>query len=287
NGRIERELFDVGVALEFDAFDYSDDYLDQARALQGNRPVTYFKSTFETLRLKKQYDLIINVAALHHCACLESLLERLANALQPDGLFVNWDYVGPNRNQYSAEHLHELMAFNNSFPARFMTKHPLQFGIDTFIRGDITEAVRAADVISTFEHFFEVVERRDLGGGIAYQLLWNNVEEFSKNDPEAKALLKQIIDHDRSQTKKRRVPTLFAFFIGSSRAAVTTLAEDANKYYRDRVEAELERQLEENARLSERVRQLEMEMDASMLQRFPVSSQETFFRKVLNFFKLC
>ena len=285
NGRIERELYDAGVALEFDAFDYSDNYLDQARALKGDRPVTYFKSTFETLRLEKRYDLIVNVAALHHCACLDSLLERLANALHPDGLLVNWDYVGPNRNQYTPVHLRELTQFNDALPVRFRTKHPLQFGVDTFIRGDITEAVRSADVIPAFERFFQVVERRDLGGGIAYQLLWNNIEEFGKDDPEAKALLLRIIDHDRNQTKKRRVPTLFAFFIGSPRAAAIALSEDADKYYRDRIETELERQIQENSRLTELTVQLERERDVAMSQQMVISSQETVLKKLINFLR--
>jgi len=285
NGRIERELYDTGVALEFDAFDYSDDYLGQARALKGDRPVNYFKSTFETLCLDKQYDLVINVAALHHCACLESLMEKIANALQPDGLFVNWDYVGPNRNQYTVAHLNAIMAINESLPARFQTKHPFRFGVDTFIRGDVTEAVRAADVLPTFEHFFEVLERRNLGGGIAYQLLWNNIEEFSKEeDFEAKALLQQIIDQDRIQTNNRSVPTLFAFFVGSPRQAVTALQEDANKFYRDRIEEELERQMSENIHLAERIQLLEKERAEGLRQTIPIVPRQTFLQRVLRFF---
>ena len=246
NGRIERELYDNGIALEFDAFDYSDTYLNEARAKKGTRPINYFKSSFESLSLQKKYDLVVNVAALHHVECLEALLEKIALSMPPYGMFVNWDYVGPNRNQYTDEHLKLMESVNASLPPKYQTKHPLRHPLETYIQGDITEAIRSAEILPAFETHFEMIERHNLGGGVAYQLLWNNIEEFTGDDPEAKAILQKIIDLDERYTQHKVVPNLFAFFIGSPRQASREEQARIAAFYHQRLGELQDMQKEEN-----------------------------------------
>lgn len=285
NGWAERELYDNGVALEFDAFDYLDSSIELARQQKGDRPINYFKSSFNELVLEKQYDLIVNVGALHHAASLDELLNKLALAMSPEGIFVNWDYVGPNRNQYTDENMKLMTELNESLPPRFQTKHPLRLGVDSFIKGDITEAVCSSDIISTFEKYFEVIERRNLGGGIAYQLLWNNISEFLKEDPEAKAQLEKILNMDALHTKNRTVSNLFAFFIGEPRHYATTLQESTGKFYLSRLESQLELQLKENANLSERIRELEQKQATNAQQNLSMIGHESFLKKIAKIFR--
>lgn len=275
NGRIERELYDIGIALEFDAFDYSDTYLDEARRQKGSRSINYFKSSFDSLSLDKQYDLVVNVAALHHVDCLDSLLKRIAEAMPPYGMFVNWDYVGPNRNQYTDEHLQLMESVNASLPPKYQTKHPLRHPLQTYIQGDITEAIRSSEIIPTFEEYFEIIERHNLGGGIAYQLLWNNIDEFLQNATEAKVLLQKIIELDETYTRNKEIPSLFAFFLGSPKQKIEELRKSITNFHNGKTADLLEKQSTEDTALHQQ-REVIMSKMADAPKAKPVSILERF-----------
>ena len=126
NGWVERSLIDRGIAEHFDAFDSAEHYLKEAEAQKGTRSIRYFQSGFATFQPRERYDLIVNVAALHHAQYLYRHLSRLTGALAPGGVFVHFEYVGPSRNQYSEDHVSRMAAVNQSLPARFRTTHALQ-----------------------------------------------------------------------------------------------------------------------------------------------------------------
>ncbi len=224
NGWVERELFDLGVASHFDAFDPNPAYLEQADQLKEDRSIDYFQATFTDFKSEHQYDLVINVAALHHAQYLYKCTQRLASALAPDGLLISWDYVGPSRNQYSDSHLALMQKANQDLPERFRSTHSFRPPLRTIVTGDPTEAVHASEISRAIEHYFTIEEWRELGGGIAYQILWNNIAEFEKGDPEAREVLDRLIELDAEHTRSRRVPNLFAFAVARPRSTGTRLA---------------------------------------------------------------
>jgi 2-polyprenyl-3-methyl-5-hydroxy-6-metoxy-1,4-benzoquinol methylase len=211
NGWVERDLYDRGIAEHFDAFDASSHYLETAERQRGSRSITYRQANFDDYVPDGKYDLMVNVASLHHVRFLFRMSHVLANALEPDGLFVHWEYVGPSRNQYSDDHLALLHAINHAMPVRFRTSHPLRHELSTFLAGDPTEAIHSADIVHALEHHFETIEFKPLCGGLAYPLLWNNLAEFRKGDAEAAATLEWLLRLDEAVTDSGVVPTLFAF----------------------------------------------------------------------------
>jgi SAM-dependent methyltransferase len=213
NGWVERDLFDRGIALHFDAFDISDHYLREAEAKRGNRSITYFRSSFDSFTPNKTYDLIVNVAALHHARTLYGFLLRLAPALESDGIFVNWDYTGPSRNQYPLRQVGLMLKVNALLPTRFRTNHPIRPSLRTLLTFDQTEAVHSSEIRRAVNSSFDVIESAELGGGIAYQLLWNNLDEFEKDDATARSALQYILAADEAHTREGNVPSLFSFFI--------------------------------------------------------------------------
>lgn len=213
NGWVERDLYDRGIAEHFDAFDIAEHYLETAKSLRGERSIRYFASDFASFVPTERYDLIVNVAALHHACRLYGFLKRLAPSLTDEGIFVNWDYVGPSRNQYSCPQVRQMREINRRLPPRFRTPHPLRPALNDMLAGDPTEAVHAADIVHAVGCYFDFIERRDLGGGIAYQLLWNNLSEFEKHDQDARDTLSTLLREDAERTARGDVPTLFSFFI--------------------------------------------------------------------------
>lgn len=219
NGWVERELHDLEIARHFDAFDPNPGYLEQAHELKGDRSIDYFQATFSDFPLDRDYDLIVNVAALHHARYLYRTLERLARALVPHGLLVNFDYVGPSRNQYSSKHLDHMVRANRSLPEAFRTPHSLVPPLQTMVREDPTEAVHSEEVLPAMELYFETVERHDLGGGLAYQILWNNIEPFAdETDERAQRELERLLTLDWELTRTREIPTLFTYLLARPRS---------------------------------------------------------------------
>ena len=210
NGWVERQLYDLGIGLHFDAFDNTEKYLKEARSLAGNRDIHYFKADINNLRLgESKYDAIFNVAVLHHTFRLSHTVWNLYKALKQNGLMFNFDYVGPTRNQYSNEHLTILQNINSQLPERFQSPHALRPAKENFYFGDPTEAIHSDLVRPTIERFFDIIFQRDLNGGIAYQILWNNIDEFKKNDLAAVGALEFLLKTDAKYTELKKVPVLF------------------------------------------------------------------------------
>jgi len=235
DGHIERQMLDAGIAAAFDAFDCSEHSVEHAIRERGGRPITYQVATFDEFQPEGSYDLIVNVAALHHVDNLEQLLKKLHAALLPEGIFVNYDYIGPNRNQYTDEHLRLMEEANRRLPERFRSKHPLRLPVGDFIRGDITEAIHAFEILPAFREFFEIIEYRELGGGLAYQILWNNIDEFLKGGREADAALSDLLRRDEQLTRRRVIPSLHAFFVGRAKGPTDALRLEVDDFYQQRL----------------------------------------------------
>lgn len=216
NGWVERQLFDLGIGLRFDAFDISEKYLETARNLSINKNIHYFKADINNLESlgESKYNAIFNVGVLHHTFRLSHAVWKLSRALTPNGLMFNFDYVGPPRNQYSNDHLAILQDINSQLPKRFQSMHPLRPPKENFYFGDPSEAIHSDLVRPIFERYFDIIYQRDLNGGIAYQILWNNITEFKKNYMDAIEALGFLLKSDAEYTQLKKVPVLFWYGVG-------------------------------------------------------------------------
>ena len=213
NGWVERDLSDRGVARRFDAFDASGAYLEEAQRQRGDRPIRYFAADFGSLTLDRRYDLIVNVAALHHARFLYRATRTLSEALTDDGLFVHWEYVGPSRNQYPGPQVAAMEEARRSLPLPFRTPHPLRPDLHDTVELDPTEAVHSSEIRRAVHDHLDVLEWHDLGGGVAYQLLWNHIEPFREKTTEAGDALAALLRSDERLSGTPSVPNLFAYVI--------------------------------------------------------------------------
>ncbi|MCV0399665.1 MAG: methyltransferase domain-containing protein [Nitrosarchaeum sp.] len=216
NGWLERRLYDKGIGKNFDAFDISEKYIEQAEQDKEDRQITYFVDDINNLqKIKpKKYDAVFNFAILHHATELDSAMKKLAESLNPNGLIFNEEYIGPARNQYIDKHLQLMMEINSDLPDKFQTKHMLRPPLANF-RIEPSEAIHSDLVVKYFKKYFDVVYERNMNGGIAYQILWNNIESFENtDDPDAKKWLQYIIDKDYELSQQGNVPILFWYGVG-------------------------------------------------------------------------
>ena len=215
NGWVERELYDLGIGKNFDAFDISDSHLQLAKKLAGNRSINYFKDDLNNLKnLKlKNYDAIFNVGVLHHAFRLSKTMWELNKTLKNNGLMFNFEYVGPSYNQYSDKHVKIIKQVNDSLPSRFKTIIPLRPKLTSFQNGDTSEAVNADLLLPIVTRFFNIIYERKINGGIAYPILWNNVDEFKKLDPDAQKITDLLISKDEQFTSEGKIPSLFLYSV--------------------------------------------------------------------------
>ena len=215
NGWLERRLYDQGIAKNFDAFDISQKYIHEAEQKKGNRPIRYFIDDINNIQKiePKKYDAVFNFAILHHATEIDSALKKLSECLKPKGLMFNEEYVGPARNQYNDEHLEIMLSINSDLPERFRSKNLLRPPLANF-RIEPTEAIHSDLVIPSFKKYFDMIFERNMNGGIAYQILWNNISEFEKNDEESLKWLNFILEKDAEFTNNAKVPVLFWYGVG-------------------------------------------------------------------------
>lgn len=216
NGWLERKLFDLGIGKHFDAFDISEKYLKLAEKEKGDRDINYFVADINNLSNLEdhKYDAIFNYAILHHTSNLEHAFERFSKSLKPHGFMFNEEYVGPSRNQYTDEHVEIMKKINEKLPEHLQTKYDLRPNIENF-RVEPTEAIHSDRIIQTFEKYFDIVYQRNLNGGIAYQILWNNVEHFMNElDKEAAKGLKMLLEEDYKLSENGQIPILFWYGVG-------------------------------------------------------------------------
>ena len=223
NGWVERKLCKRGYARSVVGLDISEDLLAEARRLAAHEGVVadYRVADANTTSLAALgFDHVLNHAALHHVAYIDRLVREVLIHMPEHGLLINYDYVGPHRNQYEWEAWSRMIELWDQMPPQLRTglAYP---PIEAMLAGDPTEAVHSELIVDTLRRYFDIVEMRALGGAIAYQMLWNNVGLHQARESWHGAYwLNRIIEADSEFTAGKPESSLFAVLICRPRKTV-------------------------------------------------------------------
>jgi len=211
NGWLERQLYDLGIGKHFDAFDMSEKYINEAKELKQSRAIDYFLDDINSMSKieDEKYDAVFNFAVLHHVTEVDNALKKLARCLKTNGLMFNEEYVGPARNQYSDQHLKYMLEVMSDLPEKFRTKVKfLRPPLENF-RVEPSEAIHSDLILPLIPKYFDIVYQRNLNGGIAYQILHNNIQEYEDSNSESEKWLEYLLKEDVKLTDQNKVPVLF------------------------------------------------------------------------------
>ena len=211
NGWLERQLYDLGIGKHFDAFDMSEKYINEAKELKQSRTIDYFLDdiNFMSKIEDDKYDAVFNFAVLHHVTEVDNALKKLARCLKTNGLMFNEEYVGPARNQYSDQHLKHMLEVMSDLPEKFRTKVKfLRPPLENF-RVEPSEAIHSDLILPLIPKYFDIVYQRNLNGGVAYQILHNNIQEYENPNSESEKWLEYLLKEDSKLSKENKVPILF------------------------------------------------------------------------------
>jgi ubiquinone/menaquinone biosynthesis C-methylase UbiE len=215
DGRWERDFIDKKIVKKITAFDVSPDLIKKANELKDKRGIKYFVADANKVNFRSnQFDLIINYAALHHTQYINRMCRVLSSALKPGGVFVNFEYIGPHRNQYPFIEWVLLHFVNNKLGDKF--KQNLHYPhIPTMLATDPTEAIHSELIINTVKRYFNIIEKHDTGGAIAYPLITHNKKMISLPKKEVYNVIPDILKFDENYSNLHLVPRLFSYFIAT------------------------------------------------------------------------
>jgi len=241
DGRHEIEFYDKKIIKRITAFDVSPDLIKTARKGKGGRNINFFVGDANKIKFKNnEFDLVVNIAALHHVQFLNRLCRILANCLRPEGVFVNFEYIGPHRNQYPPVQWLLISLIQRHLPKKAKRE---KFGyphVPTMLVTDPTEAIHSELIRKTIARYFRITERHDTNGGIAYELLTHNENIFKLSKKGQKETVERILYLDRLLTRLRLVPPLFTYFIAKSEKEVLKNDYLVKEYQKSEDEREFE-----------------------------------------------
>lgn len=231
NGWVERDFIDRRIVKKATAFDYSQELLNTAKKGKGKRHIYYFQADVNKVTFEEnQFDLIVNVAALHHAQYINKLCYQLAKVLEEDGIMVNFDYIGPARNQYPLRQWFYVNKINNSLPD-YIKKTPLDYPhLPTMLHDDPTEAIHSDLILESLSKYFDILERHDTAGGIAYIILTHNNKLENVSSRKLNYYIKKILAADKKYTDLKIIPPMFSYFIAKPNKKAL-LDKEKRKHY--------------------------------------------------------
>ena len=119
---------------------------------------------------------------------------------------------------------------NAALPAGFAANNLAHPHLETMLVMDPTEAIHAELIFETFDRYFYMLERKDLNGGVAYQIMHNNDELFMTGFSAAEASVNFLVDTDEILTNCGVVPNLFSFFVGQPNKGILDDQQFIDKY---------------------------------------------------------
>lgn len=236
DGRWERSFIDKKIVTNVTAFDVSPDLIKKAKKAKGKRNIRYLVADANKIKFpKNKYDLVVNYAALHHTQYINRLCKILSQTLKPDGIFVNFDYIGPHRNQYPI--LQWLLAKSvNILLPRYIRQDLSYPHIPTMLVMDPTEAIHSELIVNSVKRYFNIIEKHDTGGGIAYLLLTHNPRVPKVSSRKANKYIDIILKYDEICSRISLVPQLFSYFIAKPNKIILQDTERC-KVYQDKENA--------------------------------------------------
>ena len=175
-----------------DAFDLAPKSIESAKAEShkaGLEYLNYFVADANHVTLPQScYDVVFVEQSLHHIENLEHIIEQVKRALQPKGLFVVNEFVGPTRFQWTYRQLEIIAEALSILPERYRhsitkpgvvkerVKRPR---VKDMVNTDPSEAVRSAEIPSLLHSNFKVLEWKEWGGTILHMLFDDIAGNFS------------------------------------------------------------------------------------------------------------
>lgn len=171
-----------------------------------------------------RYDLVFSAHSFHHFLALEHVMEQVARALTPRGLFILEEFVGPTQFQWTDAQIEVTRSLLSLLPEdlrrfRWGTVKPMEGRptVEQVVAVSPFESIRSGEIVPLFERYFEVVLVRKLGGTIQHLLYNGIVHNFWPVTEESRRAMEGIWSAEDALVDSGLLPSDFLLIAGRRR----------------------------------------------------------------------
>ncbi len=153
----------------------------------------------------EKFDIVLFNSSLHHFNNINILLKsKVIPLLKKDGFLVIFEYVGPNRLQWTSLQLKQANLILKTIPLKYRYRIGTKSvktkifrpGLVRMFFVDPSEAVDSESILPSLHENFKVLEEKKIGGDILHILLKDIAHNFLDDKLETKKLLNYLIEQD-------------------------------------------------------------------------------------------
>lgn len=203
----EIRLAEINPNCEIDCYDFSDELMATAKIIAEEKNLTNITFSSENILksnfTEKKYDAVFFHASLHHFDQIPEFLRQVVvQNLNPKGLLIINEFVGPSRLQYpkiQLEYINKALAsipkkFRKIFKTNIYKNKYYGSGVIRMIVADPSECVDSASILPAIYEQFQVIEEKFYGNNILQSALKDISHHFVELDAEKELILQKIFD---------------------------------------------------------------------------------------------
>jgi SAM-dependent methyltransferase len=220
-------VWEAGASACLEGVDLSEERVAEGERLRREKgaPGRFWAEDVNALTLEQErYDLIFSAHSFHHFLELEHVMEQVARALTPRGLFILEEFVGPTQFQWTDLQMGLTAALLGFLPEdlrrfRWGTVKHLEGRptVEEVVAVSPFESIRSAEIVPLFERTFDVVLIRNLGGTLQHLLYNGIVHNFFPVTEESGRCLHGILGVEDQLIDAGLLPSDFMLLVGRKR----------------------------------------------------------------------
>lgn len=224
-GWLERAVAEWDFVEHIHAVDFAAAAVARARtAAAGIEKIEYGVVDLNRDQLPQSaYDVVLAHSVLHHVENLDHAYAQIARAMRPDATLIVNEYAGPARFQYSDD----VLTIMNSLLGCLGRPPQVRPAVEEMIANDPTEAVRSNELIAYTDQYFDVRERKDLGGTILQHLLYEIAESYRFEVPRERAIVETLCTIEAMLIDEGRIPSDYLILAARKRGSSVVRAARA------------------------------------------------------------
>ncbi len=170
--------------------------------------IRYYSGDFRSFSFDPDsYDLILFNSSLHHFNGIDQLMRsRVLPLLKQEGYLIIFEFVGPNRLQWTIEQLDYANRLLRKIPDKYKTRSNgttikeriYRPGLLRMYLVDPSEAVESQQILPVIHRYLKPIEEKKVGWDILHLLLKDISHNFLSDNEETKSLLCSLFEQENN-----------------------------------------------------------------------------------------
>jgi len=194
-----------------EGIDFAPSKIEEARKYVSESDlnnIRYYHGDFRSFSFDPDsYDLILFNSSLHHFNGIDQLMRsRVLPLLKQDGYLIIFEFVGPNRLQWTIEQLDYANRLLIKIPDKYKTRSNgttikeriYRPGLLRMYLVDPSEAVESQQILPVIHRYLKPIEEKKVGWDILHLLLKDISHNFLSDNEDTKSLLGYLFEQENN-----------------------------------------------------------------------------------------